>query len=81
MAAYKKYLEKNLRRPEDEENKTGIVKVIFSVGIDGTIWDFVILQSLDLAHDQEAIRLVKEGPAWRPGLLHGHVKLTFAGLC
>lgn len=78
MAAYNKYLEKNLRRPEGQL-RTGIVKVIFSVGIDGTIWDFAILQGLDQLHDQEAVRLVREGPAWRPGLLHGHVKLPSQG--
>ena len=79
MPAYNQYLEKSLRRPETGENKTGIVKVIFSVGVDGTLWDFAVLQSLDPAYDQEAIRLVKEGPGWRPGLLHGHVKLPSQG--
>jgi len=79
MAAYNNYLVKNIRHPEDQIKKTGTVKVIFSVGIDGTIWDFAILQSLDLSHDLEAIRLVREGPPWRPGLLHGHVKLPSQG--
>jgi membrane associated rhomboid family serine protease/antitoxin component YwqK of YwqJK toxin-antitoxin module len=79
MPEYNQYLKKNLHRPETTANKTGIVKVIFSVGVDGTLWDFAILQSLDPEYDQEAIRLVKEGPGWRPGLLHGHVKLPSQG--
>jgi len=79
MASYNEYLRKNIRPAEDHINKTGTVKVIFSVGIDGAIWDFAILEGLDLYHDQEAIRLVREGPAWRPGLLHGHIKLPSQG--
>jgi hypothetical protein len=79
MPAYNEYLSRKMRRPENMENRTGIVKVIFSVGVDGTLWDFAILQSLHPAYDEEAIRLVKEGPGWRPGLLHGHVKLPSQG--
>jgi hypothetical protein len=79
MVSYNEYLKKSIRRPEGTINKTGTVKVIFSVGIDGTIWDFAILKGLDVSHDQEAIRLVREGPAWRPGLLHGHIKLPSQG--
>ncbi len=79
MAAYNNYLAENIRHPENQIKKTGTVKVIFSVGIDGTIWDFAILQSMDLSHDLEAIRLVREGPPWRPGLRHGHEKLPSQG--
>jgi len=79
MTDYKKYLDKNMRKPDPSKFETGMVKVIFNVGVDGAVWDFVIIQSLTIAHDREAIRLIKDGPAWRPGLLHGHVKLPSQG--
>lgn len=79
MTEYKKYLEKNMRKPDSAVYKSGIVKVIFDVGVDGSIWDFVVIESLSIEQDREAVRLIKEGPAWRPGLLHGHRKLPSQG--
>ncbi|MBA4054206.1 MAG: hypothetical protein C0490_05795, partial [Marivirga sp.] len=79
MTEYKKYLDKNMRKPDSERHQSGIVKVIFDVGVDGSIWDFVVIESLSPAHDREAVRLIKEGPAWRSGLHHGHVKLPSQG--
>jgi membrane associated rhomboid family serine protease len=79
MPEFKKYLQKNMRKSDTLNLPTGMVKVIFNVGADGSIWDFTVIQSLSLAQDREAIRLISEGPAWRPGLLHGHVKLPSQG--
>lgn len=79
MTEYKKYLERTMRRSDLPASTTGVVKVIFDVGVDGSIWDFVVIQSLSPEHDREAVRLIEAGPAWRPGLLHGHVKLPSQG--
>ena len=79
MTEYKKYLDKNMRKPASSKFETGMVKVIFNVGLDGSVWDFVVMQSVSLPFDQEAIRLIEQGPAWRPGLLHGHIKLPSQG--
>ncbi len=78
MPEFKKYLENNMRRPMTEV-RSGTVKVVFNVGNDGSVWDFVIIEGLSHYHDQEAIRLVKEGPAWRPGVLHGHEQVPSQG--
>jgi hypothetical protein len=61
------------------EARSGIVKVVFNVGNDGSVWDFVIIEGLSHDYDQEAIRLIKEGPAWRPGVLHGHEQVPSQG--
>ena len=79
MPEFKKYLESNMRRPKTTEVRSGIVKVVFNVGNDGSVWDFVIIEGLSHHYDQEAIRLIKEGPAWRPGVLHGHEQLPSQG--
>ncbi len=79
MAEYKKYLEKNIQRDNGMNSKSGVVKVTFNVGIDGSIWDFVIIQSLSWEQDQEAIRLIQQGPPWRPGLVHGQQKIHSQG--
>lgn len=79
MTLYKKYLEDNLRKPLPDTIAAGVVKLSFLVDTDGSVRDFVVLESLCISCDQEAIRLVKEGPPWRPGLLHGHKEIQSGG--
>lgn len=78
MPAFQKYVEKNKRRPFRLAQQ-GKVKLVFSVGEDGSTWSHVVIQSLSPECDQEAIRLVKEGPAWRSALLHGQEKVPSQG--
>jgi membrane associated rhomboid family serine protease/antitoxin component YwqK of YwqJK toxin-antitoxin module len=75
MKAYSKYLSDNVRR-QSLPYKEGTVKLIFSVDKDGVLHDFVVLKSVCIPCDQEAIRLVKEGPPWRPALVRGHEKIS-----
>jgi TonB family protein len=68
IKAYDKYMEDNLRYPQQalDNNVKGRVVVEFNVGIDGVLNNFVIMRSLGYGCDDEVIRLVKEGPTWRP---------------
>jgi hypothetical protein len=56
-----------------------VVTVIFNVGIDGSTWDYLILRSTCRECNAEALELVKNGPPWRPGVLHGHQKIQGQG--
>ncbi|RYF75061.1 MAG: hypothetical protein EOO39_07520 [Cytophagaceae bacterium] len=47
------------------------VFVEFIVNPDGTTSDVVVLEGLDPACNQEAIRLIEAMPAWTPGTLAG----------
>ena len=76
MPALKKYIDQNKRLIKSRHGK---VKVIFTVGTDGSTWNYVVIQSVSPVADAEAIRLLKEGPAWRPALLHGQVKVPSQG--
>ncbi|QHT70367.1 TonB family protein [Rhodocytophaga rosea] len=64
------YMRNNLRYPETaRKNKIeGNVRVEFWVNADSTLSDFTIKKGLGYGCDEEAIRLIKEGPAWKPGL-------------
>jgi hypothetical protein len=62
---YEQYLEKNKRIPESNPNLTGEVTVSFIVNKKGELSDFKVDKSLSAQHDAEALRLVKEGPAWK----------------
>ena len=65
-SAYKKYLQKNIRYPKSakDNNIEGRVKVIFYIEPNGTLTNFEVKKSLGHGCDEEAIRLIKEGPKW-----------------
>ena len=78
MDAFQKYVQENKRIT----NPTAFplrIRVLFQVGKQGELWDFVILEGSSPEHQQEAIRLIKEGPAWRQGLLHGNIPVPSQG--
>jgi TonB family protein len=63
-AAFDQYLEKNKSIIAGQPN-TGHVVVSFQVNKKGTLSDFKIEQSLSKTYDDEAIRLITQGPAWK----------------
>jgi TonB family protein len=75
QTVFKNYVKEYLRYPEsgmDKEIK-GTVKLKFTVTPDGTIKNMEVVKSLGSDFDQEAIRLVNEGPAWEPAQLNGEI--------
>ncbi len=66
--AYKQYLERNKRYPEEAKTKkiAGRVTVEFVVESDGTLSNFNIVNGIGYGCDEELIRLIKEGPKWVP---------------
>lgn len=70
--AYKKYLNENLRIPAGSEGERGRVVVSFTVTSSGNVTEVKVLKSLCPPCDAEAVRLVKEGPAWQPATQAGN---------
>jgi len=66
--AFRKYVQQNLKYPEAAKEKKvkGRVVVGFTVNPNGVLSDFRIIKSLSPECDAEALRLIKEGPAWEP---------------
>lgn len=72
MKAYKQYIKENTRYENlPEFDKPVTVKLRFRVNESGTISNIVVEKSDDPAFDDEAIRLVQEGPEWLPGIENG----------
>lgn len=65
---FRRYLRKNLRYPEAAKplKIRGQVTVEFRVSSTGELFDFRIIKGLGYGCDEEAIRLIKEGPKWNP---------------
>lgn len=63
--AFEQYLEKNKKIPAGINPTTGKVVVSFEVNKKGTLSGFRIVQSLAKPYDDEAIRLIMQGPSWK----------------
>ncbi len=63
---YKKYLEENLQYPQEavKNGVSGTVKLGFVVKPDGALENLRIKKSLGFGCDEEALRLINEGPEW-----------------
>jgi hypothetical protein len=76
---YQAYISKNKRIAVRDSSVHGAVIVSFTLNKKGKPTDLEIEQSLTRSHDVEAMRLVKEGPAWKPlkAKTRGRVAITF----
>ncbi|WP_207510309.1 carboxypeptidase-like regulatory domain-containing protein [Longitalea luteola] len=63
--AFEQYLEKNKKIPAGASSTSGKVVVSFEVNKKGTLSGFRIVQSLSKPFDDEAIRLIMQGPSWK----------------
>lgn len=70
---YRQYLTLNMRRPAGQPVLSGTVLLTLDVAPDGKILGVKIIKGLTEAYNLEAIRLMKEGPAWR-GSADGQTK-------
>ncbi|WP_138994721.1 energy transducer TonB [Larkinella sp. C7] len=78
-ANFKTYVEENRRMPPEAKAKTvtGTVRVRFQVAADGSVSQFTIVQSLGYGCDEEAVRLIREGPRWKPAFRNGKPLIQF----
>ena len=67
--AWSKYMERNLRYPSraQEEGAGGKVFVSFVVEKDGSITDVTVVKGIGFGCDEEAIKVIKKSPLWKPG--------------
>lgn len=70
--AFDKYLAENIRRPDSSTAGQRVVVVTsFRVKTDGSLDSIKIIRSPQRQFSDEAIRLLKEGPAWKPATRNG----------
>jgi periplasmic protein TonB len=71
--AWGKYLEKNLNYPEEAQRlgAEGRIYVQFIVDTEGNISDAKVIKGVGFGLDEEALRVVKNAPKWKPGKQRG----------
>ena len=75
-----KFLVKNIKYPEEARKNgiSGTVYISFIVEKDGEITNEKVLKGVDESLDNEALRVVKMMPAWKPGIQRGEpVRVQF----
>lgn len=79
MVAFMKWITKNLRYPPEAQNQKlqGKVLVSFIIGTDGTVSEIKVVKKLHPLLDNEAVRVMKMMPRWKPGKDKGKPCLTY----
>jgi protein TonB len=69
LAAFSKFIQKNLRYPSaaQEAEVQGKVFLSFVVEKDGSITDVEVTKGIGYGCDDEAVRVIKKSPRWKPG--------------
>ncbi|MCV9388197.1 TonB family protein [Reichenbachiella ulvae] len=73
--AFRRYVKENLEYPKEAHflQLEGKVVVKFKVSDTGSLSDFEIKKGLGHGCDEEAIRLIQEGPSWNPSREEGQL--------
>jgi protein TonB len=74
ISEWVRYLQKNLQYPETalDMGIVGVVRVQFIVDRDGNISEVQALNDPGEGLSEEAVRIIKKGPKWRPAEQNGH---------
>jgi TonB family protein len=69
---YSRYLKRNLKYPKaaKENNISGDVILELTINVFGSITNIDVVQTIGYGCDEEAMRLVREGPKWTPGSIN-----------
>ena len=75
MEGWNAYLKENLTYPQTAKDQKveGTVYLIFVVDKEGKVQNPEILRGIGAGLDEEAIRVVKASPNWKPGMQRGHL--------
>ena len=70
MKAWARYIQRNLRYPQQaqEEGLQGKVFISFVIEKDGSISNVTVLRGVASSLDQEAARVIQKSPKWKPGV-------------
>ncbi len=79
MVAYMMWITKNLRYPQAAQKQKiqGRVVVSFIIGVDGSVSEIKVVKGVNTLLDNEALRVMKMMPKWKPGQNKGKPCMTY----
>jgi len=81
LAAFYKWVGQNYQYPQmaKEQGVSGSVVVSFVVERDGSLTDIKVLRDLKYGTGEEAARMLKKSPKWKPGIQNGRpVRVSYS---
>lgn len=81
LPAFYKWVGANYRYPQmaKEQGVSGAIHVSFVVERDGSLTDIKVLRDLKYGTGEEAVRLLKSSPKWKPGIQNGRpVRVSYS---
>ncbi|MDQ1332863.1 MAG: hypothetical protein QG576_898 [Bacteroidota bacterium] len=70
--SFDKYVKENIRKPASlPDGERAIVVISFTITSSGIIENIKVIRSQGREYSEEAIRLIKEGPPWKPAEQNG----------
>ena len=78
--SFTEWVNKNLKYPKDarDAHVEGAVNLQFTVGTNGGVQEVQILQGVYPSLDNEALRVIRSSPKWKPGIKDGKpVRVTY----
>ena len=74
LTTFSKFLSQNIVYPKDAslQGIHGRVMISFVVEMDGSLSDIKVVRGIGGGCDEEALRVMKMCPKWRPGIQNGH---------
>uniref|UniRef100_UPI003D7FCE16 energy transducer TonB n=1 Tax=Pedobacter sp. TaxID=1411316 RepID=UPI003D7FCE16 len=69
MKAWAKFIQRNLNYPDmaQDQGIQGKVFISFVIEKDGSVSDVTLIRGIGAGCDEEAIRVIKKSPKWKPG--------------
>ena len=80
LTFFTEWVNKNLKYPKDAKDAhvEGTVKLQFTIGTNGGVQEVMVLQGVYPSLDNEALRVVRSSPKWKPGIKNGKpVRVTY----
>ena len=77
---FTEWVNKNLKYPKDarDAHVEGTVKLQFTIGTNGGVQEVQVLQGVYPSLDNEALRVVRSSPKWKPGIKDGKpIRVTY----
>ena len=80
LSIFSEWVSKNLKYPKDAKDARieGTVKLQFTVGTNGGVQEVEVLKGVYPSLDNEALRVVRSSPKWKPGIKDGKpIRVTY----
>lgn len=69
--AFSEWVSARLRYPKEAQGASGTVYVKFVIGRNGGVQEVQVLKGVNHALNEEALRVVRSAPKWKPAMLNG----------